>query len=105
MARFNEEELEKLDALRALFAMSRAKFMRTRALADALPQTTIVPKLNRDAWVKLSRSASNLNQIAHHLNSSGFKSSMLSEIAQSLKDFRMALIGARDFVEEDGGGE
>lgn len=30
-----------------------------------------VPELNREAWTDLSRLASNLNQLAHHANSTG----------------------------------
>jgi hypothetical protein len=97
MARFNDEELKRLDALRGLFAMGRAKYMRARVLDDKLPKTTIVPELNREAWVKLSRSASNLNQIAHHLNKLGPDLLDIPSITEALKDFRMALIGAMVF--------
>jgi hypothetical protein len=101
MARFNSEELNRLDALRDLFAMSRAKYMRTRALSETLPQSTVVPELNRKAWVELSRSASNLNQIAHHLNIAELEDKKInliniSLISQALNDFRNKLIVASD---------
>jgi hypothetical protein len=96
MARFNKDEIERLDALRDLFAMSRAKYMRTRALDDPLPRTTIVPELNREAWVQLSRSASNLNQIAHHLNTYeiNLETINIPVIEKLLKQFRNNLVGA-----------
>jgi tRNA U34 5-carboxymethylaminomethyl modifying GTPase MnmE/TrmE len=84
--------------------MSRAKFIRTRSLGDSLPQMAVVPELNRQAWVELSRAASNLNQIAHHLNLTELKGKRvvnINEINKALIDFRNKLIGASDYFEED----
>lgn len=92
MARFNSEEVARLDSLRKPFGFSRAKFMRSRALGEALPKMVKIPELNVSAWVALSRSASNLNQIAHKLNMG--KNVGIEEIRLELGNFRRSLIGA-----------
>ena len=99
MARFSPSELERLDALRSIFKMSRAKYMRTRALGERMPQDSIAPALNRQAWVELSRSASNLNQIAKRMNMK--MAVTVNEIAHELSEFRAALIGAARFEPDD----
>ena len=99
MARFSPSELERLDALRSIFKMSRAKYMRTRALGERMPQDSIAPALNRQAWVELSRSASNLNQIAKRMNMK--MAVTVNEIAHELSEFRAALIGAARLEPDD----
>jgi hypothetical protein len=107
MARLNSAELERLDALRSVFAMSRAKYMRTRALGDSLPRSTVVPELNRRAWAELSRAASNLNQLTHHLNVMKHRNLILDPdveidlITKALKAFRNRLIGASTFEDDE----
>jgi hypothetical protein len=93
MARFNSEELEKLENLRKVLGMTKGGYIRMVALREN-PTNTVVPELNRAAWIELSRSASNLNQIAKHLNESGFDTGVVDSIIQVLDDFRTALIGA-----------
>jgi hypothetical protein len=107
MARFNQGELDRLDALRGVFGMTRAKYIRTRALAEALPRSGRVPELNIKAWTDLSRAAGNLNQIAHRLNELRLHGASgdvdIDEVADTLKEFRMALIGAAaDLAGDDG---
>ena len=63
--RMNEAELAHLDALRAPRNLQRGAYMRA-AFMQSLPPT--VPELNQKAWLELSKSAANLNQIARHLN-------------------------------------
>ena len=58
-----------------------------------------IPELNQKAWTSLSKSAANLNQIAHQLNSQDTKDTAilptLEEIKTALSEFRQALIGAK----------
>jgi hypothetical protein len=71
----------------------------------------VVPEINRKTWVDLARSASNLNQIAHHLNMTDLKGKRIVNIPQiidALTDFRNQLIGASNSfaaVEEEEEGE
>jgi len=46
-----------------------SNFIRTAALGKELSSVIIVPEINHEAYTKLSRTNSNLNQLAHHLNS------------------------------------
>ena len=67
---------------------------RRAAALDRLPPQP-APEVNRAAWLELSRSASNLNQLAHHLNSiGGAESADVPQIMAELARFRAALIGA-----------
>ncbi|RYE63621.1 MAG: plasmid mobilization relaxosome protein MobC, partial [Oxalobacteraceae bacterium] len=92
--RLNVAELAQLDQVRGAVGMQRGEYLRAAAL-HRLPPT--IPALNREAWAGLSRSAANLNQIAHRLNLAEHndKSPMpaIGEIAQALGDFRRRLIG------------
>lgn len=63
--RMNEAELAHLDALRAPRKLQRGAYMRA-AFMQSLPPS--VPELNQAAWLELSKSAANLNQIAKALN-------------------------------------
>ena len=51
----------------------------------------MIPEVNRQAWVELSRSASNLNQIAKKLNEGD--QADIEQIRKELAAFRAALIG------------
>lgn len=84
--RLNDAELKKLDGVRGKF--QRGEWLRMAAL-DELPPS--IPEVNRDMWVKLARSAANLNQIAHHLNAR--EAVEVEEIQAALAAFRMALLG------------
>jgi hypothetical protein len=53
----------------------------------------LVPEINRQAYAELSRSASNLNQLAAHLNSVGADARDADSIYAELAAFRAALIG------------
>jgi hypothetical protein len=83
--RLNEAELQKLDAGRGRFR--RGEAMRMAALVS-LP--TPVSKLDLDAWVALGKSANNLNQLTHSLNSKEAVDVM--EIREILSDFRIKLL-------------
>ena len=98
--RFSAQEKEELDAARGRTAAGR--FLREAFLQR---KTIIVPEYNRQAWSELSRSASNLNQIAHHLNLSGMAAhelSLIADIRAELSCFRASLVGARLTGERDG---
>jgi hypothetical protein len=88
--RLNDAELERLDSLRAPVQMQRGEYLRAAAL-DRLPP--MIPAINREAWVALSRSAANLNQISARLNARDQVG--VEEIRAVLADFRRSLL-ARD---------
>ena len=84
--RLNKEELDMLNSRRG--ALKQGEFLRMAAI-DQLPK--IVPQLNKEACVELSRVASNLNQIAHKLNMNECVDA--GEIRQVFADFRQKIIG------------
>lgn len=84
--RVNVDELAALDERRGQFA--RGEYMRF-AFFSSLPPS--IPELNRDAWVELSRAASNLNQLAKYVNEGGDLDPEI--ILECLADFRSTLIG------------
>lgn len=89
--RFNSFELADVDTRRG--QTPRGAWTRQAALAQKLPQQ--VPELNVKAWVELSRAASNLNQIAKHLNQSHGPQALtyVKKIKADLDDFRQKLLG------------
>lgn len=66
-----------------------ADYIRKCSLNKKLPNK--IPEINRDAWVALSRSASNINQIAKRVNRNEYVSEM--EVMGELEGFRLLLIG------------
>lgn len=98
--RLNADELERLDSLRAPVQMQRGEYLRAAAL-DRLPP--MIPAINREAWVTLSRSAANLNQLSARLNVGGRIEA--EEVREALADFRRCLLGAKLEVEDDGEGQ
>lgn len=107
MTRLNQAEMDKLDAMRVPYAMTRGKYIRTRIMDEPLPRATVAPELNRMAWVDLARAASNLNQIAHHMNLAANNNqawleelSNVAELYRTLQAFRQSLIGAAAFMEK-----
>ena len=84
--RLNSEELEILDVIKGRH--SRSVAVRFLIMGDMPPA---VPSLNEIAWAELSKSASNLNQIARHLNAGGGMD--FQEIRRELESFRLKLIG------------
>ena len=65
-------------------------YIRDAAL-DRLPP--MIPALNQEAWVSLSRAAGNLNQIARAVR--GGEAAQASEVRAALNEFRAALIGGQ----------
>lgn len=94
--RLNGAELARLDGQRAPVRMQRGEYLRAAALHQ-LPPT--IPPVNHAAFVELSRSAANLNQVARALNAvargAPEPAPSVVEIGAVLDDFRRALIGAQ----------
>ena len=84
--RLNEVELSRLDARRQ--GCQRGEYMRM-AFMGKLPNE--VPAINKTAWVELSKSAGNLNQIAKKLNQN--TDINIEIINEELAKFRALLIG------------
>lgn len=87
--RLNESELAWLDEQRSKIRMRRGEYLRFAATGKLPP---VVPEINREAWVLLSRSAANLNQIARHFNAGDDPA--YHDIVNCLREFRCALIDA-----------
>ena len=94
--RLNGAELAQLDEQRAPVQMQRGEYLRCASL-HRLPPT--IPPVNQTAFIELSRSASNLNQIARSLNEAARgapePAPSMVEIVDALDDFRRSLIGAQ----------
>ena len=60
-----EDEFSELTRRAELVSMRTPAYLRESGL-ERLPPT--VPEINQIAWLELSKSAANLNQIARHLN-------------------------------------
>lgn len=91
---FNICELDLIKE-RALASKTRTSIFVRQAALNRLPK--IVTDFNKDKWIELSRSAANLNQIAHHLNTLSKEQTDLTmfdirEVQLALIDFRNALI-------------
>lgn len=86
--RLSPEELAALDTARC--NMRRGSYLRSAWLGRTLPRA--IPPLNLEAWRHLSRSASNLNQIATSLNAGDQLD--LADVRTALEAFRRSLLGA-----------
>lgn len=82
----NDDELALLDSARG--HLCRAETFRL-LLRTEMPAP--MPPVNLEVWQKLSKSAANLNQIAHRLNVGDALE--LAEIQTALADFRSKLLG------------
>jgi hypothetical protein len=89
--RLNDVELAELDQKCAQCNMQRGEFLRTAAL-HKLPEQ--IPQINREQWIELSRTAANLNQLAHHLNATEIAPA-ISEVRAVLSEFRDSLLGMK----------
>lgn len=78
--------------------LSKAEFLRQAALASKVQPAVVIPTINKDQWVEMSRQAANIHQIAAHLNAGGATSNRLPELLEQncrlLADVRAGLIGA-----------
>lgn len=65
--RVTEAEARELVEHARSAGLSVSQLLRHRALGQRAP-VAAAPALNREAYAELARTASNLNQLAHHLN-------------------------------------
>jgi len=85
-------------------------YVRQAVLAQRPPQA-VVPAANREAWVALARTASNLNQLTAHLNAGHLPGApdpvslhaLLVTLTEEARALRLALLGVAP--EEPGGEE
>lgn len=95
--RLNDAELNKLDSMRSKY--QRGEFLRMSAIDKIPPQ---VPAVNSAAWVELSRSSANLNQIAKYINEVDPRGNeFMNRLRGELKEFRDRLIGVQFIELED----
>ena len=85
--RMNADEMKRINEQRG--RIRRGTYLR-QIFNGSLP--ALVPEVNHKAYSELARSASNLNQIAHHLNIDGHVE--MQETLDALRDFRLKLMGA-----------
>ncbi|WP_069301761.1 plasmid mobilization protein [Neptunicoccus sediminis] len=95
-ARLTEREYRKLQ--KAASGSSVAALVRDRLLGLSKESVPQVPLVNRQAWIELSRTASNLNQMCYHLNTGGRPEDhrilpLLSLLQRDLEQVRARLIG------------
>lgn len=69
MVRVTPYERERIRAMAG--DRGAAELMRSLVLNRKPRLPLSVPELNQSAWIELSRVASNLNQLAHHMNTGG----------------------------------
>lgn len=86
--RLTDAEAEHVDQLRG--GMTRGEWVRTAALKRP---PRVIPEINREAWVALSRSASNFNQALLLARRTETQDSLIA-LKDQLAEFRAALIGA-----------
>ncbi|WP_069299362.1 plasmid mobilization protein [Neptunicoccus sediminis] len=94
--RLTEREYRKLQ--KAASGCSVAALVRDRLLGLRKETSPQVPLMNRQAWIDLSRTASNLNQMSYHLNTGGRPEvdrilPLLSLLQRDLEQVRARLIG------------
>lgn len=94
---------EKADLMMRAGRLGMAELLRSSALRH---HVSLVPTINRAAWVELARSAANINQLAHHANGGGILGGaavrpILEKISQQIADLRMLLIAAAPIDDGD----
>jgi len=108
--RVHAGEYATLDARRdAAGIKEMGAYVRQAVLAQR-PPPAVVPAVNREAWVALARTASNLNQLAAHLNAGHLPgaphpmclSDLLVTLTEEVRALRLALLGV---APEEPGGE
>lgn len=89
----SDQDLEKLEKSAKRENMQLSDYLREIGLKRKIPPKPAT--LDLQAYSELSRSASNLNQIAKHLNSCPDAIIELDITIKALKDFRHSLIGVK----------
>lgn len=91
--RLTDAERDHVDTLRG--SVTRGEWLR-RAALSAPPR--IVPELNQQAWLELSRLAANLNQLSRAVNEGRLERPLvdLAELRQQVQKLRQQLLGVED---------
>ncbi len=109
--RVHAGEYATLDARRdAAGIKEMGAYVRQAVLAQR-PPPAVVPAVNREAWVALARTASNLNQLTAHLNAGHLPgapdsihlNALLVTLTEEVRTLRLTLLGVAP--EEPGGEE
>ena len=91
--RLNDDELNTIDRYRKETNLSRSTYMREAAIGNP---PRVIPSINRDQWIELSRLASNINQLAYEAHLGRFHSEtegVIKDTQQILRDVRNLLVG------------
>lgn len=91
--RLNDDELKAIDSYRKETNLSRSAYMRETAIGNP---PRVIPSINRNQWLELSRLASNLNQLAYEAHLGRFHSEtegIIKDTRQILRDVRNLLVG------------
>ena len=91
--RLNDDELETIDRYRKETKLSRSTYLRETAIGTP---PRVIPSINRNQWIELSRLASNLNQIAYEAHLGRFHNEtegVIKDTQQILRDVRNLLVG------------
>ncbi len=91
--RLNDDELNTIDRYRMETNLSRSAYMRETAIGNP---PRVIPSINRDQWIELSRLASNINQLAYEAHLGRFHSEtegVIKDTLQILRDVRNLLVG------------
>ena len=73
--------------------MPLSAFIRKAALGQ---KVSALPAINAEQWARLSGLGANLNQITHHANAGtleGVDPAMLDEVAETVRQIRLTLMG------------
>ncbi len=99
--RVNAGEYATLDARRDAAGMREMGAYVRQAVLAQHPPYAVVPAANRETWVALARTASNLNQLMAHLNAGHLPGTpdprslhaLLMTLDEEVRTLRLALLG------------
>jgi len=96
--KLTKDEFEKLKGLARARHITLGEFSRTKALSGKLPPPPVNP-LNKEAWIALSKTASNLNQLTRQLNSRDQVkytelTDTIDQLSKEVKHLRLNLMGS-----------
>lgn len=94
--RLNKAELDRLDNQRQRVNMKRGEYLRASSL-HVLP--SIIPEINRQAWLDLGRSLGNLATVSSAMRGGDYV--LLNEVERTVRELRQQLIGIRYEAESD----
>ena len=91
---FNLKEQAEIETKALEAGLSKSAFIRKATLGAKIQS---LPKANLQIWQELAHTTSNLNQIAHHLNSGsayGIHPDLIDELSSQVQQLRLELLGA-----------